>query len=151
MKRLVVIVLIVALVAGGGFGAWWFLVRDPGDTEMAEQSEQTATDPPSFIELTPLVLPLIQEGQVTQHITYKIVLEVEFVAEDQVYLAKRQLTDAYISELHGLLALRYVRDMENPLPFMERRLLAVSDRLLGTGVINAVLLSELSARKPING
>lgn len=151
MKRLVVLALIVALAAGGGFGAWWFLLREPGDTELADEAEQTAPDPPSFIELTPLVLPLIQEGQVTQHITYKIVLEVEFVDEDQVYLAKRQLTDAYISELHGLLALRFVRDMDNPLPFMERRLLTVSDRLLGAGVVDAVLLSELSARKPIRG
>ena len=151
MKRLVVLALIVALVAGGGFGAWWFLLRLPANTELAEESEQTSGEPPSFVELTPLVLPLIQEGQVTQHITYKIVLEVEYRDEDQVYLAQRQLTDAYISELHGLLALRYVRDMNNPLPFMEQRLLKVSDRLLGPGVVDAVLLSELSARKPIRG
>ena len=151
MKRLVILALIVALVAGGGFGAWRYLLREPGDAELAEQSDQASPEPPSFIELTPLVLPLIREGQVTQHITYKIVLEVEFADEDQVYWAKRQLTDAYLSELHGLLALRYVRDMDNVLPFMERRLLAVSDRLLGPGVVDAVLLSELSARKPIRG
>ena len=151
MKRLVVIALVVALLAGGGFGAWWFLLREPGDSALAEQRGQAAPEPPTFVELTPLVLPLIQQGQVTQHITYKIVLEVERRDESQVYLAQRQLTDAYIRELHGLLALRYVRDMSDPLPFMEQRLLRVSERLLGRGVVDAVRLSELSARKPITG
>lgn len=151
MKRLVILALIVALVAGGGVAAWWFLLRDSGDAEMAEQAAETTSEAPSYIELTPVVLPLIQEGQVTLHITYRIVLEVELADEFQVYLAQRQLTDAYISELHGLLALRYVREMDDPLPFMRRRLLAVSDRLLGPGVVDAVLLSQLGAKKPIRG
>lgn len=151
MKRLVVIALVVALLAGGGVAAWQLLLRDPDDEAAAEQAAEVRSEPPTQIELTPVVMPLIQEGHVTKHITYQIVVEVDLEDEDLVYLAQRQLTDAYISELHGLLALRYVREMDDALPFMQRRLLAVSDRLLGSGVIDAVLLSELSAKKPIRG
>lgn len=148
MKRLIVLMLIVFLLAGGGVAAWWLLLRDPGEGAVAEPAKSVA---PTFIEFTPLVLPIIREGQVTHHATYKIVLEVGRKNEDQVIFAKRRLADAFFAELHGLLALRYVRELDNALPLMQKRLLAVSDRMLGAGVVDAVLLAELGKRKPKRG
>jgi flagellar FliL protein len=148
MKRLVVLLIVVVVLAGGGAAAWFFLLR--GD-ETAEAAEQAPAPVPSFVEFAPLVLPLIQQGQVTQHVTYKIMIEVDRSNEDKVQDSKRQLTDAFIGELHGLLALRYVREMDNSLPFLQDRLLLISDRLLGKGVVERISLLELSKRKPIRG
>ena len=148
MKRLVVLLIVVVVLAGGGAAARFFLLR--GD-EAAKVAEQAPAPVPTFVEFEPLVLPLIQQGQVTQHVTYKIMIEVDRTNEDKVVLSKRQLTDAFFGELHGLLALRYVREMDNALPFLQDRLLMVSDRLLGKGVVERLSLTELSKRKPIRG
>ncbi len=148
MKRLVVLLIVVVVLAGGGAAAWFFLLR--GD-EAVEVAVQAPAPVPTFVEFEPLVLLLIQQGQVTQHVTYKIMIEVDRANEDKVYLSKRQLTDAFIGELHGLLALRYVREMDNALPFLQDRLLMISDRLLGKGVVEKLSLTELSKRKPVRG
>jgi hypothetical protein len=149
MKRILVLVVLVLLVAGGGGGAaWWFLLREEPPPEMAVRTEP---DAPTYIEFDPIVLPLIHEGQVTKHVTFRIVLEMNEADEDRVLLAKRQLTDAFIQELHGLLALRFVREMGDPSPLMQRRLLVASDRLLGAGVVDRVNVSEFGRRTPIRG
>jgi hypothetical protein len=145
MKRLLLLVLVVLLIAGGGGAAWWFFLREPEEAPVAEPTPPAL---PEFVELTPLVLPLIQKGQVTHHITLKVVLEVDAGEKERVLLAIRQLTDAYLSELHGLFALRFVRRQDNALPLLRKRLLAVSEKLLGPGVVGDVLLSELNRRRP---
>lgn len=142
------LLILVVFLAGGAAAAWFFLLR--GD-ETAEVAEPVAAPVPAYVEFEPLVLPLIQRGQVTQHVTYRIRIEVDRTNEAKVQLAERQLTDAFISELHGLLALRYVREMDDALPFLQDRLLLVSDRLLGKGVVERIRLSQLSKIKPIRG
>ena len=63
--------------------------------------------------------------------------------------AKRQLTDAFFSELYGLLARRFVRRQADVLPLLRRRLLVVSERMFGPGVVTGVLISEPSRRRPV--
>lgn len=146
MKRIFLLPILVVFLAGCGAAAWLFLLR--GD-ETEEIAEPVAQPVPTYIEFEPLVLPLIQRGQVTQHVTYQIKIEVDRTNEQEVYLAERRLTDAFISELHGLLALRYVREMDNALPFLQGRLLLVSERVLGPGVVESIGLFELSKLEPI--
>ena len=145
MKRLPLLLGLMLLVAGGGGAVWWFFLRAP---EVALVAEPAPPALPEFVEFDPLVLPLIQDGQVTHHITLQVVIEVVAGEKERVLLVKRQLTDAYLSELYGLLALRFVRRQANALPLLRRRLLAVSERLLGPGVVVGVLLSEPTRRKP---
>ncbi len=148
MKRIFLLLILVVFLAAGAAAAWFFLLRGDEATEVAAH----VTAPvPAYVEFEPLVLPLIQRGEVTQHITYRIMIEVDRTNEQKIHLAERQLIDAFISELHGLLALRYVREMDNALPFLQDRLLLVSDRLLGQGVVERISLSQLSKRKPIRG
>ncbi len=145
MKQLPLLLGLMLLVAGGGGAVWWFFLREP---EVAPVAEPVRPALPEYVELEPLILPLIQDGQVTHHVTLQVVIEVVAGEKERVLLVKRQLTDAYLSELYGLLALRFVRRQANALPLLRRRLLAVSERLLGPGVVGDVLISEPSRRKP---
>ena len=147
MRPLTLVLIMLVVAACGGAAAWWFLLREPEDVAV------TAPEPtgvPEFVEFEPLVLPLIQEGQVTYHVTLKVVVETTASGKEQVLLAKRQLTDAYLSELYGLLARRFVRRQANAIPLLRRRLLVVSDRLLGPGVVSDVLLAEPGRRRPVS-
>lgn len=143
MKRLFVIIPILLLLGSGA--AWWFILQAPNEPQVVEQPPPP---PPEFVELTPMVLPLIQEGKVVQHLTLKVVLEVPAGTVDDITSAERQLTDALFSELHGLLAMRYVREQQDMPGFLARRLLMVSERLMGRGVILKVLVSELARQQP---
>ena len=82
------------------------------------------------------------------HLTLKVVLEVPAGTVEDITLAERQLTDAFFSELHSLLALRYVREQDDMPGFLGKRLLMVGERLMGRGVILKVLVSELSRQQP---
>jgi hypothetical protein len=145
MRPLMLIFVMLLVAAVGGASAWWVLLRGEDQVAVAEPPPPAL---PEFVELEPLVLPLIQEGQVTHHVTLTVVVEVVAGGKEQVLLAKRQLTDAYFSELYGLLALRVVRRQANVLPLLRRRLLVVSERLLGPGLVTSVLISEPSRRRP---
>ncbi len=147
MRPLTLVFIMLVVAGGGGAAAWWFLLRVPEQAAVA-QPEPAAV--PEFVEFEPLVLPLIQEGQVTYHVTLTVVVETTAGGKEQVLLAKRQLTDAYLSELYGLLDRRFVRRQANAIPLLRRRLLVVSDRLLGPGVVTDVLLAEPSRRRPVN-
>lgn len=148
MRPLMLVLVMLVVAAVGGAAAWWFLLRGADESVVAEPA--SAPPPrPEFVELDPLVLPLIQEGQVTHHITLSVVVEVASGGKEQVLLAKRQLTDAFFSELYGLLARRFVRRQADVLPLLRRRLLVVSERLFGPGVVTGVLISEPNRRRPV--
>jgi hypothetical protein len=147
MRPLTLVFIMLVVAAGGGAAAWWFLLREPEEVAVAQPEPAGA---PEFVEFEPLVLPLIQEGQVTYHVTLSVVVETTASGKEQVLLAKRQLTDAYLSELYGLLARRFVRRQANAIPLLRRRLLVVSDRLLGPGVVSDVLLAEPGRRRPVS-
>ncbi len=143
MRQLFIIIPILLLL-GAGAAAWWFILRAPEQPRAVEQ----APPPPEFVELTPMVLPLIQEGKVVQHLTLKVALEVPAGTVDDITLAERQLTDAFFTELHGLLAMRYVREHEDMQGYLGKRLLIVGERLMGRGAILKVLVSELARQQP---
>ena len=148
MRPLSLVLIMLVVAAGGGAATWWFLLRAP--EEVAEAAPVAMVEPPEFVQFEPLVLPLIHQGQVTHHVTMTVVVETTAGGKEQVLLAKRQLTDAYLSELYGLLARRFVRRQPNAIPLLRRRLLVVSDRLLGPGVVTDVLLAEPSRRRPVS-
>lgn len=144
MKRLAIILPVLLIVVGGAAAAVLSMRAQP----VLESAERPAADPPAYLELRPLVLPMIQAGQVTKHLTLKVVVEVNADYVKPVEYALPVIRDAYFSELHGLLAMRYVREHGNMLGLLGERLVLVSDRLLGEGVIGNVLISELGRQNP---
>lgn len=143
MKRLFIIIPILLLLSAGA-AAWWFVLPASKEPQVVEQPPP----PAEFVVLTPMVLPLIQEGKVVVHLTLRVVLEVRSGSVNDITLAERQLTDGFFSELHGLLAMRYVREQEDMPGFLGKRLLMVGERLMGPGVILKVLVSELARQQP---
>ncbi len=148
MKRFAILFILVILMAGGGFAAWWFYLRPPDDQGMAE-----ATPPlePIPIEFRPLVIPIIQDGQVIRQLVVQITLQVGAEHERRVLEYGPYLTDAFLGELYGLYALRHVRELGNPQPLLNRRLLAVSDRVLGPNIVDQVRVTEVKAGAPTKG
>lgn len=153
MKRLVILLVIVLLFAGGGGGAWWFLLREPPVDETAEvalETEIVDTARKRFVELEPMVLPIIREGQVTLHLTIVLVVELTEPTTKVVIAQKqRPLRDAILSELHAVYALRYVQEKGFDHPIVRERLTRASERVMGTGSIKALLVKKIGAQAPL--
>jgi len=154
MKRLVILIVIVLLVAGGGGAAWWFLLREAPAEETAEGEAQPDTENAisarvRYVEIEPMVLPIIREGQVTLHLT--IVLTVELTTpmpKVDVARIQRPLRDAIFSELHAVYALRYVQEKGFDHPIVRQRLMHASEKILGAGEVKDVLVRKIGTQVP---
>lgn len=141
MIRLLLLLGLVFLLAGGGVGTWWFGIKGepipglPAGSESAGESGRAARLaklPSEFVELDPLSIPVMEEGRVTKLLTLVINLEVagqpglEAVASERAVLRDRML-----SELHGLYALDFVRENENQMTLVKDRLRKKGREILG--------------------
>ena len=157
MKRLVILIVIVLLLAGGGGAAWWFLLREaPAEATAAAEGEPVPEAKGAvrkrYIELEPMILPIIREGQVTLHLT--IVLAVELVTpmpEAEVARMQRPLRDAIFSELHAVYALRHIQEKGFDHPLVRELLTRASERILGPGSVKGLLVRNIQARPPVTG
>jgi len=75
-----------------------------------------------------------------------IVVTLELAAgprADDVEPKRRQLTDAFIRELHTIYGWRSSSDRVADQELIKRRLLLIADTALGPGVVHAILIRQL--------
>jgi len=149
LRIVVLIVVALILLLGGGGAAWWFLLG-PGAERTSELIAEINKPEPVYITVDPpLVISLIQESEVTHHITMQITL---LLSDDldagmtQQNMAR--LRDAFFTELHSLFALRMVRNAGYESDLVKARLQAICDRLLGKDIVGDIILRELERRQP---
>ncbi len=105
---------------------------------------EAAPGTPVFVSLQPIVLPVIEGNTVTRQVGVVLTLE---LFEGQTALAieerRRQLTDAFITELHRIYAWRSSADHVVNEVQIKERLLRVANGVMGAGVVRAVLIRQL--------
>lgn len=137
MARIAILILMMLLLAGGGIGAWWFGIRgEPvpflGDQEAAKKKAAEILAPTQFVELAPISFPVMQDGQVRRLMTVVVSLEVRGAdAQTAVADVRTRLRDALLSELHALYSLEFVRERDDGLAFVKKRLAGAARRVLG--------------------
>jgi flagellar FliL protein len=104
---------------------------------------------PVFVDLQPIVLPVIEGDAVTRQVGILLTLE---LAEGQpaagVEAKRRQLTDAFITELYRLYGWRAEARRVVDEALLKQRLQATADRVLGQGVVRAILIRQLIEQEP---
>ncbi|MFQ6018350.1 MAG: flagellar basal body-associated protein FliL [Kiloniellaceae bacterium] len=160
MNRLAILIVLMLLVAGAAGAGWWFFLRGNDGTEARGEAEQTEEIGPGgqpiklkrFIELEPIVLPIIRQGRVILHVTLVPVVELlKPMTLQEVRRTTPILRDAFLTELHAIFALRYVQERGFDLPIVKKRLTRASERVLGPGKVRMVLIQNISQRKPARG
>ena len=111
MKRVVILVALVLILVGAGGAGWWFFLREAPAEDGAVATEELAiedsSDTSRTVGLAPIVVPILQEGRVIQHLT--LLLEVEFAQpelKERIEDLKPRLRDSLIKALHGVLAFK---------------------------------------------
>jgi len=147
MKKLVILVVLMLLIAGGGGAALYFLKLGPFAVPPGEaaEAEEPDPDPPKFVELAPMSVPIIQGDRVVTTIQVQLVLET--LDPEVEYAIKREQTrikDAFLRDLHGFMP-RLLRKSDTiDVVVLKKRLKMIADRTLGKGKITNVLIQSIT-------
>ena len=162
--KILMIGLVALLVLGGvGAGAYFYFGGQKAEASIGETEEhQEAKDAHEtdgdghgedgggfkYVELEPLILPIIDGNGVSQNLSLVIVIEVENSrAQKKVEESQPRLKDAYIQELYGELNRQVA--MEGGVlrvQFIKKRLRDISRRVVGEEEVNDVLLQVVQQR-----
>ncbi len=101
-----------------------------------------------FVELAPLILPVINSHGVTQMVSLVVAVEVDSQEKaDQVTKYSPRLTDAYLSDLYGSFSYNATEGGIIPIAYVKKRLNAMSTKILGEAVVSDVLVQVLQSRR----
>ncbi len=156
MKKAIIAIIAVLLLGGGGFGAYTFFNKPAEATETKEAAKaaedaQAAKEAiaPTFVELKPLVLPVVDRDGVSQIISIVISLETDDPAKAaEIELMRPRLTDAYIQGMYGVLSSKAV--MEGgvlQVGYIKNKLNVLTTKVLGKDKVNDVLLQVVQQRQ----
>ena len=163
MKYFMILVTALMLIGAGGAGGYFFFeqsaVASAGkvskDALAAKKAKEYAAVKAKeeieilrFVEMDPIILPIIDGRGVTQVVTLVITLEAN--GDENAKLAEKmipRLKDAYIHDMYGVLSSK--ASMSGGLVKTEdlkERLNKISNKVLGEDKINGVLLQVVSQR-----
>jgi flagellar FliL protein len=152
-----VLALLAVLILGGGGAATYFYFKQPAEAAIGESEEhQDAKEAHGgkdakhheFVELDPLVLPIVDKNGVSQVVNIVVVIEVDDSKDkDHVLKLQPRLKDAYIQELYGVLNRHdTLKDGVVQVGTIKERLNQISHRVMGEGVVEDVLLQVVQQR-----
>ena len=102
-------------------------------------------DVPDFVDLEPIVLPVIERNRVTRQVGVMLTLELFYGRPAQSIDEEKRLRliDAFVRELHLIYSARSSGDRVVDEGVIKQRLLRTADTVLGKGVVHAILVRRL--------
>jgi len=114
--------------------------QKPGNAEGVIQG-------PAYVRLPPIVLPVFEGNKITRRAGIVLALELEpGKTEAQLEPKRRQLYDAYISDLYALYDEESGTGRVIDAVRIKQRLQSTTDRILGPGFVHEVLIQQAYER-----
>lgn len=160
MKK-ALLALVALLVLGGAAAGAYYYFQTPanasvgetdGHQEAAEAKDSGGghgSDKAVFVEIDPLVLPIIDESGVSQVVSIVVVIEVpDGDAAKKVENLTPRLKDAYIQEMYGALNKQAaLKGGVVQIAMLKELLSKISHRVLGHENVSDVLLQVVQQRR----
>ena len=156
--KMAVLALVAVMVLGGGAAGAYFYFGHPAEASIGatdehkdakEAHKEKDKSHHKFVELDPLVLPIVDENGLSQTVSIVVMIEVDGDKNAAIVnQLQPRLKDAYIQELYGVLN-RHVALKEDgviEVGAVKDRLGKISEKVLGEGVIEEVLLQVVTQR-----
>ena len=157
MPRILIIVIVLfILLAGAAVAVMQQLELGPfapkpemTEIEKAEAAAKLETfdkEAPAFIELDPLVIPIVREDRIGGSVQLQI--QIETKNEHRLELLKMQprISDAFIRDLYGFIPRMLKTRPDLDLDILSRRLVIIGERAVGPGYIDNVLIQSIVER-----
>jgi flagellar FliL protein len=146
VKKIMVVLAALFILAGGAVAALKWLGIGPFAPK--ETAAKEAPKKPEvqtiFIDMDPIMVPLLQGNGVAATIQIQIKLETEG-QENAIFLKRRmpKISDAFVRDLHAFMP-RLLKDKERiDVLILKQRLQVIGDRLFGKGYIKDVLVQSV--------
>lgn len=167
MRKIIIAVVALLMLGGGGAGAYFYFSQpaeasagEAAADEIAKGHDEKAKDAKGghggghgtggteFVELDPLVLPVIDNRGVTQTVSLVIALEVGTLEKvDQVKKLTPRLKDAYIQDMYGVLNNHAaLKGGVVQVGAIKERLNKITADVLGEDMVDDVLLQVVQQR-----
>jgi flagellar basal body-associated protein FliL len=119
--------------------------------ESGEKSQkgggEGAVEGPTYVRLPPIVLPVFEGNRITRRAGIVLALELEpGKTEAELEPKRRQLYDAYISDLYALYDEESGTGRVIDAVRIKQRLQSTTDRILGPGFVHEVLIQQAYER-----
>lgn len=146
MRRLAIAFVFMGLLWVGPEG---WLELQATNVAMAAGAEKAIQPDYEYMEMKPLVLPVITEQGVTQQVSLIVSLEVPFGKKAEVEVLEPRLADAYLQDLYGALSAGKAMTRNNVIDVqaVKARLTKVTQKVLKEDQIHDVLLQVLQQRR----
>lgn len=158
MKKLIFAVMILLVLGGGAAGAYFYFGK-PAEASVGDSDEHKAAKESSgqgyavnkyaeYVELSPLILPIIDNNGVSQVISLVVVIEVGNKRDAETVIHNQpRLKDAYIQELYGVLNKHAaLRGGVVQVDRVKEHLKDISNKVMGDDMITDVLLQVVQQR-----
>lgn len=158
MKFVMMIIGALLVLAGGGAGAYFYFMQEAEasapEGEEHEVKKEEKKDKGGhevlfeYVELDPLILPIVDKNGVSQVVSMVIALEVDSPSTaTRVKAMAPKLKDAYIQELYGMLNEHAaLKGGVIQVGFIKKRLNEISQDVVHNGDIHDVLLQVVQQR-----
>ena len=155
MKLVLMIVGALVVLAGGGAGAYFYFVQpaeasapEGEEHEVVKKEEKEAPTHYEYVELDPLILPIVDKSGVSQVVSMVIALEVDGLNKaEHVKSMAPKLKDVYIQDLYGMLNEHAaLKGGVIQVGYIKQRLNKISQNVVPGGEINDVLLQVVQQR-----
>ena len=159
MRKILMLLVVLLVLGGGGGGAYWYFFIQNAEASVGEEGHEEAKSDHKeddghkgghyeYVELDPLILPIVDNSGVNQVVSLVIAIEVEDqLKKDKVKAMSPKLKDAYIQDLYGMLNKHAaLKGGIVQVAKIKERLNEVTNKVLGDDVSNDVLLQVVQQR-----
>ncbi len=156
--KIAILAIVAILVLGGGAGGAYFYFNQQAEASVGEGGEHAAAkevkkdskpEHLAFVEMDPLILPIIDAEGINQLVSLVIVLQVHDEKQKAEVTAQMfRIKDAYIQDMYGSLNKNVaIKDGVLQVDILKQKLSAASNRVLGDDVVSDVLLQVVQQRQ----
>ena len=155
MKKLVIIFTVVIMLAGATVSVLKTMELGPfapapvaegeGQENGKPAAKQSMEDPPLFIDVEPLNIPVFHEDRVAA--TVQIQLKLEAIGEEneeEIIRLMPRISDAFLRDMHAFIPRLLKKEERINVVIIKKRLQIISERLVGPNLINNILVQSVS-------
>ncbi|MDP6603094.1 MAG: hypothetical protein QGG17_02730 [Rhodospirillales bacterium] len=149
MKKLIIAFTVLLMLGGGTVSVLKVLEIGPfaptPDGASAEQVFDAPAEPPRFLEVEQMHIPIFAGDRVAT--TIQVLVKLETIgSENEPKLTRMmpRLSDAFLRDLFGTLPRMLRNDEQLNVVVIKRRLQRVADKIVGLGLVDNVLVQSVT-------
>lgn len=147
VKKLIVLLLILMIIGGATFGVLQYMEIGPFAIPESEKTEQKADEgfgePPVFIDVEALLIPVFQGDRVISTIQISVKLELKKDNQEEVNRMLPKIHDALLRDLYTYIPRQLRRYKKLNLLKVKRHMITVTNRSIGEGLVDNILIQSI--------